>query len=31
MTNNIEEMFEKTGAVLKGHFLLASGLSLIHI
>jgi len=25
MTNNIEEMFEKTGAVLKGHFLLASG------
>ncbi|HEY32492.1 MAG TPA: orotate phosphoribosyltransferase [Dehalococcoidia bacterium] len=25
MTNNIEEMFEKTGAVLKGHFLLTSG------
>ena len=25
MTNNIEEMFEKSGAVLKGHFLLASG------
>lgn len=25
MTNNIEEMFEKVGAVLKGHFLLASG------
>ena len=25
MTNNIEEVFEKTGAVLKGHFLLASG------
>ncbi|UCB43673.1 MAG: orotate phosphoribosyltransferase [Dehalococcoidales bacterium] len=25
MTNNIEEMFEKAGAVLKGHFLLASG------
>ncbi len=25
MANNVEEMFEKTGAVLKGHFLLASG------
>jgi orotate phosphoribosyltransferase len=25
MTNNIEEIFEKTGAVLKGHFLLTSG------
>jgi orotate phosphoribosyltransferase len=25
MTNNIEEMFVKTGAVLNGHFLLASG------
>ena len=25
MVNNIEEMFEKAGAVLKGHFLLASG------
>lgn len=25
MTNNIAEIFEKTGAVLKGHFLLASG------
>ncbi len=25
MTNSIEEMFEKTGTVLKGHFLLASG------
>ena len=25
MTNNIEEMFEEMGVVLKGHFLLASG------
>ena len=25
MSNNIEEMFTKTGAVLQGHFLLASG------
>jgi orotate phosphoribosyltransferase len=26
MTENIEEIFEKSGALLKGHFLLASGL-----
>jgi orotate phosphoribosyltransferase len=26
MTDNVESMFEKSGAVLKGHFLLASGL-----
>lgn len=26
MTENVEEMFEKAGALLKGHFLLASGL-----
>ncbi len=26
MTENVERMFEKAGAVLKGHFLLASGL-----
>ncbi len=25
MTNNIEEIFEKAGAILKGHFLLTSG------
>jgi len=24
--NNVEEIFEKSGAILKGHFLLASGL-----
>ena len=26
MTNNIEEIFQKSGALLKGHFLLTSGL-----
>lgn len=26
MTDNIEEIFEKAGAILRGHFLLASGL-----
>ena len=26
LINNIEEIFEKSGAILKGHFLLASGL-----
>lgn len=26
MTNNIEEIFQQSGALLKGHFLLASGL-----
>ncbi len=26
MINNIEEIFQKSGAILKGHFLLASGL-----
>lgn len=26
MTNKVEEMFEKSGALLKGHFLLTSGL-----
>jgi len=26
MTDSVEQMFEKSGAVLKGHFLLASGL-----
>jgi len=26
MTDNVEQMFEKSGAVLKGHFLLSSGL-----